>query len=81
VLRVTVEIVPNGEESLKKELAHFEISNTMDHPDRPLWGRYDVRVESQGAADKFKIYDFYRHGGWSALVSRVFAVAKERQIV
>lgn len=44
MLRITIELVPHGDETRARVLAIGTIVNTGDDPDRPARGSYDVTL-------------------------------------
>ena len=43
-LRVTVELIPRGDEARKSVVGSLEIENTADHPDHPRKANYKYRM-------------------------------------
>jgi hypothetical protein len=43
-LRVTVELIPRGDEARKKVVGFLEVENTADHPEHPQRANYKYRM-------------------------------------
>jgi len=67
MLRVTVQILPHGDEETARTLATLDVINTVDHPKRPHYGRYRVRLDGQEVG---RIASHKRSRGWYWLVRR-----------
>ncbi|MEM6888748.1 MAG: hypothetical protein AAF636_11475 [Pseudomonadota bacterium] len=46
-LRVTVELIPHGDESRKSVIGQMDIENTGRHPHRPEFGEYRFTLAGQ----------------------------------
>ena len=61
MLRVTVEILPCGNESKKRPCGTLYITNNLSHPRRPVRGSYTVRLTRPGCPERTgAILDFPR---------------------
>jgi len=43
-LRITLELIPRGDESRRKVMGTLEIENTGDHPEHPTLANYHYRM-------------------------------------
>jgi hypothetical protein len=71
MIRVTIEILPFGYESQKRELGSFIIYNTGDHELRPEYGNYKFTLEKDNKKYRGSIKDFSRNFGWLYLLKTV----------
>jgi len=49
MLEIRIDIVPFGQESMRRPLEQLYIINTADHPRRPEYGNYDVKAVKHSA--------------------------------
>lgn len=84
MLRVTVEIVPFGEESRAREIGRMVIANTADHPNRPAQGNYSAQILTIARngdihANTRRILDFDRLRGnvWRLIHAVLVALGEE----
>lgn len=70
MLRVTVQIIPHGDESLARVIDQIDITNDLSHPDRPNQGNY--RVTSLGLPPG-NVFNHYRNLGIWPLLHKVAA--------
>ena len=68
MLRVTVEVVPFGEEEDKRTIATLDIGNI--YTDKDI-ANYEVRADLEGEQLTFNINNHPRHYGWIPLVARI----------
>ena len=75
MLRVKIEVVPFGDESLTREISRFNIGLRPSSP-LPLLGNYDVLWMRKGQDDEhFEIMAHERAKGAEELVRRVLEAA------
>lgn len=68
MLRVTIEIIPFGDESMKRTLDTLELVNDGTHPDRPEYGNYVVTGSDHGGLREWEVKDHCRADGlWELL--------------
>lgn len=70
MIRVTVELIPFGDEDHKKGLGIVEIIN--DGTGNHKLGNYTIYIDSNKRGDKFKIKKFVRKHGFWKLLTEVF---------
>jgi hypothetical protein len=87
-LRITLELIPHGDESRKRIMGTLEIENTGDHPKHPVLAHYQYTMTGPchgGGVDLWHsgtLKDVQRHRGYWAHVKDVFlAVDCEPQLV
>jgi hypothetical protein len=73
MLRVTVELVPHGDEMFARAIGEIIIANDGSHPDAPLKGNYTAEVRgSRRVPQKVYVEDHERLTlGWTYLLHRV----------
>ena len=73
MLRVTVEILPFGDESKKKTLRSVSIINDGTHENHPDYGNYRVEhTDGNGESFTFEIHNHVRSDGLDCLLFKVF---------
>jgi len=72
MLRVTIELVPFGNEEKKEVLDVMTITNTGNHKNSPYYGHYKVQVEKgEGCFKKAGVVlDHYRKGYLWGLIQK-----------
>lgn len=72
-LRLTLELIPRGDESRKRVVGTLEIENTDDHPKHPKFGNYRFRMTGQVHGDGIDVWhegeylNMPREGYWSCV--------------
>jgi hypothetical protein len=80
MIRVTIEMIPQGIEEKRETLASVQIVNTMNHP-LPGWGNYEVRITQGDVGENFEIKSHLRSDGLWKLLKRVFAWVELSRVV
>ena len=71
MLKVTTEYLPNGSKKDSEILGVIAIVNTLEHPLRPLWGKYNIIAENKNKKHRFSVTQFERKNGAWCLVHNV----------
>lgn len=70
MLRVTIELVPHGDESRKRTLGTMDIINTGKNAGRPEFGDYIVHKSDEQGDVEVRIHNHRRDAGFWLLLSR-----------
>lgn len=69
MIRITIEIVPFGNEERKEIIEQFEIINNGEATNRPIEGNYDVQI--RGNRIKNVVTNFVRREGLQLLLLQI----------
>ncbi len=84
MIRVIVELIPNGDEHNKHELGRLEIVNTGDHPDAPLYGAYTAQFATRRVSGDVAAHQRYlsrfertRYNVWGLILMALDSLTKD----
>lgn len=77
MIRITVELVPHGEERYARPIGSGYIYNTGDHPERPQLGNYRAVFVARGRRAEAHLTDWPRqtHDVWALIHEALSAAA------
>ena len=74
MLRVTIEVIPFGEEAMKEKVGEITIVNDGKHEDKPQYGNYNVEVwDTKTEPTKYIVPHHFRDGGFWILLKRIIS--------
>jgi hypothetical protein len=83
LLRVSVQLLPHGDQAQAREIARMEIVNTGDHPERPHKGNYTVRVVTHTPATlhvtqrRVLNHDRLRYNVWALVLAALTSMGPD----
>ena len=78
MLRITIEVVPFGQEDQAKVLDQITVANDLSHPERPLWGNY--KVQSRNLPDGH-VFNHRRDWGFWPLIHKVVCERESQGLI
>lgn len=79
MLRVTVEIVPYGDEMCAEIIGKMIIGNTCMHPKRPEYGSYIVKIKDNDEFKQMELLSHKRSDGFWKLLLKILKQHCERK--